>query len=68
MKPLRDDPLPDPTIVSANWLALAVFGREKRDPAARSGHTMHGVELSNRSMALLFAEPSWLLALADKNI
>lgn len=59
----RGDPLPDPQGVRANWLALAVFGREQY--RGRSGYALHGFELSARTFALLYADIDWLMTLFD---
>lgn len=61
------DPLPEPLTVLANWAALAVFGRETRR-GRRSGWTLDGVELSERTFALMFAEIHWLMTLFDTGV
>lgn len=57
--------LPDPLTVSANWLALSVFGRDQADPRAPTRVTLHGIRLSAGSVALLYAEADFLIAIYD---
>jgi hypothetical protein len=47
----------------ADWTALAVFGRSAEDPTRVTNMTINGIRLSRRTVALMFASPSLLMAL-----
>jgi len=62
---MTENALVDLVEVRANWLALAVFGREQYCEA--SGNTVNDIQISSRSYALLFADIAFLLVLFDNN-
>lgn len=59
---IKDDPIPDPLLIEANWVALDLYGRNKAQPKPTI-LTVDDIPLSTKSFALLFADIDWLMML-----
>ena len=57
----------DMRFTEADWIAMVVYGREQANGSVMTPVILNGFHLSRRSVALLYANISWLLTLFDTN-